>query len=126
MEYKPKKVQSSKDLLAKYDFVSRLAEQAKYVATEHQDYGIRLAIKLGDKNHRTLYMKLAKEMPRGLLESAASFAIDYPDKLGNGNKGRIFMWKLMELCKENNVKIPATKRKLSNKQQYLKKQIKLI
>lgn len=126
MEKKPKQIQSSRDLLNKYDFVARLAEQSKHIATEHQDFGIRLAIKLGDKDHRTLYMKFARDLPRGILDAAASFAIDYPDKAGTGNKGRIFMWKLKQLCAEKNVKIPAGTRRISKRKQYLKKQIKLI
>lgn len=117
---------SSKDILSKYNFLARAQEKAKYISTEHQDYAVRLARNLGDPTHRSLYMKLAKEMPRGILESAASFAIDYPEKTGSGNKGKIFMWKLKLLCTEKNVKIPATKRKISKKKQYLKKQIKLL
>lgn len=126
MEKKPKQIQSSKELLSKYDFVSRLAEQAKFIATEHQDYGLRLAYKLGDPEHRTLYMKLARDLSRNLMEAAASFAIDYPDKKGDGNKGRIFMWKLKQLCVEKNVKIPSGSRRISKHKQYLKKQIKLL
>lgn len=124
---KPKKVpQSSKDILNKYDFLTRIQKTNRYITTEHQDYGIRLSSRLGDSAHKGLYMMYAKELPRNILEDAVSFAIDYPDKSGTGNKGRIFMWKLKELCKEKNVKIPATKRKVSKKKQYLKKQIKLI
>ena len=124
---KPKKVpQSSKDILNKYDFLTRIQKTNRYVSTEHQDYGIRLSTRLGDRDHKGLYMKFAKELPRGILESAASFAIDYPDKIGNGNKGRIYMWKLKELCKEKNVKITATKRKISKKKKLLKTQIKLL
>lgn len=126
MQKKPKVPQSSKEILNKFDFLSRIQKSNKYVTTEHQSYGLRLSSRLGDPDHKALYMKYAKDLPRGILEAAVSFAIDYPDKFGTGNKGKIFMWKLKELCTEKNVKIPARKRKLTKKQQYLKKQIKLF
>ena len=126
IEKKPRAVQSSKALLANHDFLKRMTEKSKYIGTEHQDYGIRLASRLGDFKNKSLYMKYAKELPRGLLESAASFAIDYPDRMNNGNKGRIFMWKLKELAKQKELKLPASSRKISKKKQYLKKQIKLL
>lgn len=68
----------------------------KYISREFQDYGCRLAEDLGDLKHKGLYIKLAKEKPRAILEKARSFAIDYPSAR---NKGKIFMWKLKELCK---------------------------
>ena len=71
-------------------------------------------------------MKLAKDLPRFVLESAAQFAIDYPDKSGTGNKGRIFMWKLKGLCDEKKIKIPATQRKVTIKKQISKIQTRLF
>jgi len=68
----------------------------KYVTREFQDYGYRIAAKLGETRNASLYIKLAKEKPRVLLEQAFSFAIDYPNAK---NKGRIFMWKLKDLEK---------------------------
>lgn len=76
------------------DLQQEMFERHKYVTTEYQDYGYRLAAKLGDLKHKALYIKLAKEKPRALLETAFSFAIDYP---AAKNKGRIFMWKLKDL-----------------------------
>ena len=64
---------------------------------EHQAYGNRLADELGDQKHRALYIKLAKNEDRNLLETAREFV------LGAHNaktKGRLFMWKLSELKKE--------------------------
>jgi KaiC/GvpD/RAD55 family RecA-like ATPase len=48
-----------------------------------------------------MYIKWAKEKPRGLLEQALSFTMDYPDAQ---DKSRIFMWKVKELEKEYEVK----------------------
>jgi hypothetical protein len=44
--------------------------------------------------HKALYIKLAKNEKRAHLESALSFAIDYPKAQ---SKGKIFMWKLKQL-----------------------------
>jgi len=69
----------------------------KYVSTEYQVYGLRLAGKLGDKKRATMYIKWAKEKPRAILEIAYSFAIDYPNAK---DRSRIFMWKVKELENE--------------------------
>jgi len=64
---------------------------------EYQAYGNKLAEDLRDIKHRTLYIKLAKEEDRQLLDSALSFALD-TDK--ETNLGKLFMWKLGELRKD--------------------------
>lgn len=66
----------------------------KYVSREFQKYAYDLAKELGDLKHKSLYMKLAKETPRGLLESARSFVTDATNAR---SKGRLFMWKLKQL-----------------------------
>jgi len=93
----------------------KILDSHKYVTKEYQDYGYRLALKLDDLSHKALYIKLAKEKQRYLLERAFSFAIDYPNAK---NKGRIFMWKLKEL--END----AEKKKESNNEAEKKKESK--
>ena len=60
-----------------------------------------LAEKLGDLAHRTLYIKLAKEENRQLLDAALSFATDTEKKAG---LGKLFMWKLSELRKSRSGK----------------------
>ena len=72
-------------------------DKHKYISTEYQHYGLRLAGKLGDTTRITMYIKWAKEKPRAILEKALSFTIDYPDAK---DKSRIFMWKVKELEKE--------------------------
>ncbi len=64
---------------------------------EYQAYGNMLAEKLRDAKHRTLYIKLAKEEDRKLLETALTFVLDTDKKLG---LGKLFMWKLKELRME--------------------------
>jgi hypothetical protein len=41
-----------------------------------------------------MYIKWAKEKPRGILEQALSFVTDYPNAQ---DKSRLFMWKVKEL-----------------------------
>jgi hypothetical protein len=66
-----------------------------YAKHEFQNYGIYLSEILHDPKHKSFYIKLAKEKPRGLLEEAKGFAKDYKTK--SVNRGRLFMWKLKEL-----------------------------
>jgi hypothetical protein len=68
---------------------------------EFQAYGNKLAEDLHDIKHRTLYIKLAKEEDRKLLETALAFVLDTDKKTG---LGKLFMWKLKELRKERDQK----------------------
>ncbi len=65
----------------------------KYVSREFQDYGLRLATELSDLPRKALYIKLAKETPRLILEEALSFVKDANAR----NKAALFMWKLKEV-----------------------------
>lgn len=78
------------NILSKY----KLDDTDKYVSREFQKYAYDLAEELGDLAHKSLYMKLAKETPRGLMESARSFVKDAQNAR---SKGRLFMWKLQQL-----------------------------
>ena len=82
---------STKDLLSKY----QLSEKNKRISHEFQSFGCHLADVLEDKEHTSLYIKLAKEMPRGILERALSFVVDSTAD----NKAKLFMWKLQQLKK---------------------------
>lgn len=73
----------------------------KYISTEYQMYGLRLAGKLNDSKRATMYIKWAKEKPRAILEMAYSFCIDYPSAR---DKSKIFMWKVKELEDERKKK----------------------
>lgn len=76
-------------------------EEVKYVSKEFQQYGYELAEELGDMSHKALYIKLAKETPRTMLENARSFVKDS----GARSKGRLFMWKLKQLKNEKTKKL---------------------
>ena len=81
------------DVINKY----KVEDRDKYVSREFQKYAYDLAVELGDLPHKSLYMKLAKETPRILLESARSFVKDAEHAY---SKGRLFMWKLKQLKEE--------------------------
>lgn len=68
-----------------------------YISREFQDYGYRLAAELGDLKHKSLYIKLAKDVERSLLERARTFVIDADHAR---SKGKLFMWKLKQLRAE--------------------------
>jgi len=72
----------------------------KYISREFQQYGYDLAEELGDLKNKSLYIKMAKETPRGLLETARNFIKDASNVK---NKGKLFMWKLNELKKQAKV-----------------------
>lgn len=74
-----------------------MGDKHKYISREYQLYGLRLSNKLNDKKRATMYIKWAKEKPRGILEQALSFTSDYPNAQ---DKSRIFMWKVKELEEE--------------------------
>jgi hypothetical protein len=94
---KSKGFSTTADILDKYQD----RPEDKYISREFQQYGIELAAELGDEKHKALYIKLAKETPRGLLESAKSFVKDAPNVK---SRGRLFMWKLKQLKEESEKK----------------------
>ncbi len=63
---------------------------------EFQAYGNRLAEEFGDQAHRALYIKLAKNEDRALLEQAREYVLASEHAT---TKGKLFMWKLTELKK---------------------------
>lgn len=65
----------------------------RYISREFQKYGYDLAVELKDLPHKALYIKLAKEVPRAILEKARCFVKDANAR----SKARLFMWKLKEL-----------------------------
>ncbi len=64
-----------------------------YITREFQDYGYRLAVKLNDMEHKGLYIKMAKEEKRSVLERALRFVIDSKAR----SKAKLFMWKVKQL-----------------------------
>lgn len=69
----------------------------KYLKHEWQLFGYRLATWLGDTKRISMYMKLAKNEKREILQDAWDFVKD-----ANNPRSRagLFMWKLAEIKKE--------------------------
>jgi len=82
------------DHLKKYD--QTLQQRQKYIKKEYQSYGLDLAKELGDWKNRSLYIRLAKNTDRQILETARYFIKDQdPQKIETPYK--LFMWKLRQL-----------------------------
>src|SRR3972149_1725771 len=97
MSHPPKKArgfQSAQSLFEGY----QLQDKGGYITQEFQDYGYRLAVTLDDLAHKSLYIKMAKEVDRTILEKALAFVIDSQAK----SKPRLFMWKVKQLKEEQN------------------------
>ena len=87
-------LRSIRQLLETYN----LDEKGKYITKEFQDYGYRLAVELNDERNKSLYIKLAKEVDRKLLEEVRTFVKDASNVR---SKPKLFMWKLAELCRSS-------------------------
>jgi len=76
------------DILKKFD-----PFEDKYISREFQSYGVYLAEKLGDSRHKSLFIKLARDIPRPILQEALRFVVDAKAR----SRGALFMWKLRQM-----------------------------
>ncbi|MGD9129383.1 MAG: hypothetical protein PVJ09_02775 [Candidatus Woesebacteria bacterium] len=83
---------SAKSLFTNY----QVQDKGGYITQEFQDFGYRLALELDDMKHKSLYIKMAKEIDRAILEQALSFVKDSNAK----SKAKLFMWKVKQLREE--------------------------
>ena len=81
-------MQTIKDILKNFK-----PTEDKYISREFQLFGCRLAEKLQDERRKSLYIKLAKTLPRPVLEEALRFVVDSNAR----SKGALFMWKLKQM-----------------------------
>jgi hypothetical protein len=73
-----------------------IAKRQKYVKLEYQAYGLELAKELDDWKNRSLYIRLAKNTDRKILEQARYFVKD--QNVGTiKTPYKLFMWKLRQL-----------------------------
>ena len=81
-------------ILDRYDLEET---KQKRISREFQDYAYRLAVELDDTAHTAIYMRLAKNTPREIIEQARLFVLgaNHPN-----NKGKLFMWKLKQIREE--------------------------
>lgn len=75
---------------------AKFKDRPKNISKEFQMYGVYLAECLQDTKHYSLYIKLAKNINRQLLEEALNFTKDYNFAK---SKAKVFMWKLDQLKK---------------------------
>lgn len=84
------KPQSVAEILSRFNPL-----EDKYISREFQSFGIYLSEELSDYRHRAIYIKMAKDIPRSILEKALNFV-----KASNArSKARLFMWKVGKLRK---------------------------
>jgi len=76
------------DILVKFNPM-----EDKYISREFQSYGIYLSETLDDYKHKALYIRLAKTVPRAILEKALSFVKDANAR----SRAKLFMWKMKKL-----------------------------
>ena len=76
---------------------TKFKDRPKNISHEFQFYGCFLAESLDDTKRYSLYIKLAKEVDRKILEEALNFTKAY---YSAKSKAKIFMWKLSELRKK--------------------------
>lgn len=106
-------MQDIKSILRTYDID---VDKQVRISREFQDFAYRLAVELEDLSHKSLYMRLAKNTERGLLEEARNFV---KGALKANNKGRLFMWKLSELKKAKAEKFDTKTKSSQPKQESL-------
>ncbi len=83
---------------------TKFKDRPKNIAHEFQTYGVYLAESLDDTKHYSLYIKLAKQLPRGLLDEALTYTKGY---YSARNKAKVFMWRLKQLKNEVANQLPA-------------------
>lgn len=69
-------------------------QRPKNLSKEFQVYGVYLAEQLGDTKRYSLYIKLAKEVDRAILEEALNFTKGYSRAK---SRAKLFMWRLKQL-----------------------------
>jgi len=82
------------NILDRYDLEET---KQRRISREFQDYAYRLAVELDDTAHTPIYMRLAKNTPRPVIEQARLFVLGANKPT---SKARLFMWKLKQLKME--------------------------
>lgn len=90
---------STDDVLSLGDILKdhKVGEPDKYISREFQQYGYDLAMELGEPDRVPMFIKIAKQTPRWMLDDARGYVKDYPNAK---SKGKLFMWKLSQIKKD--------------------------
>lgn len=83
---------------------AKMPDVKRHPANEFQAYAFKLATDLNDLQNVHIYMRLAKNVERSLMERAYSFVSDST----TDQKGRLFLWKLKLIRTELQKKRDAT------------------
>jgi len=83
-------------ILLKYNLDD--SKKRRYISREFQDFGYKLAIELGDEKNVGMYMRIAKNEDRTVLEEALSFVKDAKNAK---SKARLFLWKMKKIKQGN-------------------------
>jgi hypothetical protein len=75
----------------------QLEDKGGYITQEFQDFGYRLAVELNDLAHKSLYIKMAKNEDRAVLDRALTFVKDAENAK---SKAKLFMWKVKQIKAE--------------------------
>lgn len=73
---------------------TKFKDRPKNLSKEFQVYGVYLAETLDDTKRYGLYIKLAKNVDRQLIEDALNYTKGY---YSAKSKARVFMWRLKQL-----------------------------
>ena len=96
--------------ISKEKYAKQLEQRGKRsrIYHKHQLIGLQMSQELGDKKHRALYMKLAKEGNQAKLQWLAA---DVASREKVKNKGAYFMAQLMKTEKEAKEWLKSSKKK---------------
>lgn len=72
---------------------AKMPDAKRHPANEFQAYAYKLANDLNDLQNLHIYMRLAKNVERSLMEKAYSFVSDS----STDQRGRLFLWKLKQI-----------------------------
>ncbi len=78
----------------------------KYISRDFQAFGIYLAEEMEDYKNRGMWIKLAKNNHRAVLERALSFVKDS----NADNKIALFLWKMKQIKNDKGLKIKDEKK----------------
>ncbi len=87
------------DILTKINILDpeeKIAASKRHPKNEFQAYAYKLAHDLNDLQHLQIYMRLAKNIDRVVMEKAYSFVSDS----SSNDRGRLFLWKLKQIRKD--------------------------
>ncbi len=77
-----------------------MSQRAKHSPLEFQAYGYFLAENLNDLTHRGIYIRMAKNNPRQILDTAYHYVKEsVPNLKGKNAQAKLFMWKVKQLKK---------------------------